>query len=323
MGLITTAARADLTIKQEGKTSGLMGLLNTETKATSYIKGDMKCDDTEVKLTNKLMKFAGGGKPIKTSSVVNLANGTMLNIDHMNKACNEMALSEVGEMANSFMGKGPSDKMAEGQKFDTSKVTMSPPEITVEETGNSEKIAGYNSDEYLIKMHMTGKDRESGEEFEFDIDLDLWIAKGVPGFDEFQAFNKRMVEEMGFDAAGAFGGSTSSMLSMYGVDSKELQARADDLDGIPMRTVMKLKGSGGQFDEMGAAGMPTGEGDGKEENPMAAKMLKGLFGGGGDDSGEDDGYIMTVRTEVKDISTKNVKDDKFSCPNKYKSKDNE
>ena len=56
-----------------------MGLLNTEIKTTTYLKGDIKCDETEVKMTNKMMKnFMGGGKPIKTTSVINLADGTIL-----------------------------------------------------------------------------------------------------------------------------------------------------------------------------------------------------------------------------------------------------
>jgi hypothetical protein len=141
----------------------------------------------------------------------------------------------------------------------------------------------------------------------------------VPGYDEYKAFNQKMVDKMGMDAAGEFGGTMTQMMAMYGVDSEELAEKAEELDGFPMRTVMKMKGNGGQFDEINAAN-PSMAGEDGEGNEMASKMLKGLFGGGGDDEDGDpaaEGYFMTVRTEVEDISTKDVKTDKFECPSKY------
>ena len=114
----------------------------------------------------------------------------------------------------------------------------------------------------------------------------------------------------------------TSMLGMYGVDDDALADKLAEIDGFPMRSIMKLKGAGGQFDQMNAG--QTGE-DGKsdEESQAAAKMLKGLFGGGGDegeegeDSGDDAGYFMTVKTQVEELSTGSVSTDKFNCPNKY------
>lgn len=318
--LMATVASADLTVKQTAKTSGLMGFLDMEIKSTTYIKGDRKCDETEAKMTNSIMKMMGGGKPIKTTSVVDLASGTMLNVDHMSERCTQMSLDQADAMAGGFPGMANSDQMPEEQQFDTSQVTMEPPEVTIEKTGKTEKIAGYESEQYLVNMHVKGKDEESGEEFDFYADMDLWIAKDVPGYEEFEAFNQKMIEQMGLDASVSVGGSMNSMLAMYGVDSEELSKHTADLKGFPMRTIMKIRGSGGQFDQL------TASSEGMEGAEQATKMLKGLFGGGGDDEekkdegGSDDKqYFMTLRTEVDDISTDNVKTDKFSCPEKYDS----
>ncbi|GAB4319591.1 MAG: hypothetical protein Kow0074_09290 [Candidatus Zixiibacteriota bacterium] len=315
-----SVASADLTVKQKAETTGLMGFLDMEMKTTTYLKGDLKCDETEAKMTNSLMKMMGGGKPIKTTSVVNLADETVLNIDHRSKRCTQMSLDQMDEMSSAFPGMADSDQMPEDQQFDTSQVTMEPPEVTIEKTGKSEKIAGYDSEQYLVNMHVKGKDNESGEEFDFYADMDLWIAKDVPGYEEFESFNQKMIEKMGMDASVSMGGSMVGMLEMYGVDSEELARHTEDLKGFPMRTIMKIRGSGGQFDQM------TASSEGMEGAEQATKMLKGLFGGGGDDDeekdesgGDEQKYFMTMRTEVEDISTGEVKADKFTCPEKYES----
>ena len=318
---LAAGAHADVTIKQEGTISGLGGFMNSEMSTVTKIKGDKKCDDTEMRMTNKMMKMMGGGKPIETTSIIDLDKGVMYNVNHQDKSYTEMPLSAVGEMAGGMAQPGMyGQKKGQkgGMQIDTSDVTMSPPTFDIQKTGNSEKIDGHKCEETVLTMKIDGVDKKTGKEFTFTTVMNLWLANDVEGADEFNDFNKKMAEKMGVEASAAMNGSMAGALAMYGLNSEELREKMDQLQGFPLRTVATFDGEGAQFDEMNQLKNAGQDGD-ESQNPAAAKMLKGLFGGGGEDD-EGNQHMMTMKLEVKDISTKTIDDTDFAPPAKYKQK---
>ena len=103
------SAQADLTISQTAKASGLGGFLDSETKTVTYIQNDKKCDRTETKMTNKIMKFMGGGKPVKTEAITRIDLGIVWNVDHDRKVCTEMPIQSFGEMTHQWKGQSSGD----------------------------------------------------------------------------------------------------------------------------------------------------------------------------------------------------------------------
>ncbi len=315
--VFASAAQADLTIKQTAKTSGMGGFLDSETKTVTYIQDDKKCDETETKMTNKMMKMMGGGKAIKSASVIDLTQGVMLNIDHQSKTCTEMPLEKISEMTEQMMGKSSKDKpegMPGQAEFDTSKVTMSPPKIDYQKTGKKEVIDGHPCEQGILTMEIEGVDNETGEKFKMITVVDAMLAQDIEGVEEYNAFNLKLMERLGFEWNAS---STQSMLSAmgsYGIDPDKLSEEAAKMEGFPLVQTMTLRGEGGQF-----AAMKGGEG-----MPDMSKALKGLFGGKGDDDeaeeksdGGSDDTILTVTTRVTEISTQGIKGDPFSCEEKY------
>lgn len=319
--LLAGAARADVTITQEGKISGLGGFMNSEMSTVTKVKGDMKCDDTEMRMTNKMMKMMGGGKPIETTSIINLDKGVMYNIDHKDKSYTEMPLSAVGDMAAGMAQPGMYNQK-KGEKspmLDTTDVTMSKPTFDIQKTGNSETIGGHKCNESILTMVIEGVDKKSGSPFKFTTVMNLWLAKDVEGAEEFNDFNKKMAAQMGLSASAGMNGSMAGLLASYGLNSDELSDEMKQLDGFPMRTVATFDGEGGQFDEMNQMKSAGKGGDENgEQSAAAAKMLKGLFGGGDDEEGGD--HMMTMTMEVKDISTSSIDAASFEPPAKYKMK---
>lgn len=319
--LLAPAAHADVTIKQTATMSGMGGFLNMETQTVTYIQGDKKCDETETKMTNGMMKFMGGGKPIKTTSVIDLDKGVVMEVDHQSKTVTEMPLDKIGEMASQYMGQsGDKNKgMMGGSQFDTSKVTMSPPKIDYQVTGKTDEIDGHHCEEGVLTIVIEGVDKESGEKFTMTTVVDAWLAQDIEGMDEYNAFNKKLVDKLGFEWDASGSQSMLSALGAYGFDRKTLGEETAKMKGFPLKQTITLSGEGGQFDAMNAA-------QGQEGAAAAQQALKNLFGGGkkdndeAKDESEADGGLMTMDTHVTDVSTGAIKGDPFTVPAKYKVK---
>jgi len=317
------AAHADVTIKQSAETSGLGGILDSKSTTVTYLQGDKKCDETETRMTGKLMKLMGGGKPVKTASIIRLDKGVIWNIDHKSKTYTEMPLQSFEEAMQGLQGSAGEDQsgMDTGQPdFDTSRVTMLPPKIDYKLTGKTEVIAGHSCEQGILTMETEGVDKETGDKFKLITVIDAMLAKDVTGMEEYNLFNQHMAEKMGMGADAA---STQSMLSAmgaYGIDPKKLAEEAGKMEGFPMVQIMTLRGEGSQFAEPEEE-KPAEEGEAESgDNGMAAKALSGLFGKKDkkEEPKEKDDAIIRVTMRVTEISTDGVNAERFDTPANYK-----
>jgi hypothetical protein len=326
--LFAGQARADVTIKQTAETTGLGGFLNSETKTVCYIQKDKKCDESETKMTNKLMKFMGAGKPVKTASVIDLEKGMILNIDHQAKTCTEMPLEKITELTRQGMGQsaeGQPDTESSGSAFDTSRVTLSPPKIDYQVTGKEEVIAGHACKQGILTMEIEGVDNETGEKFKLITVVDAMLAKDVAGLEEYNQFNQNLVARLGFEWDASNTQPLLSSMGAYGIDPEKLGEEAAKMEGFPFVQIFTLRGEGSQFappkpEEETEAETEEGETGG---NDVATKALQGLFGGKDKDKdkdkdkGEKQDWILRVVSRVTEISGKGIKQGQFDAPKGY------
>jgi hypothetical protein len=332
-----TATRADVTIKQSGTMKGLAGILDAEIKSENCVQGDKNCTDAETRLTNKLMKFATGGKATKTSSIARLDKDLMWEVSHQDKSYTEMTFAQMRAMMDSLktaMAGQPMGAKPAKTEIDTSEVTYAPPKFDVKKTGVKETIAGYPCEQTILTMTVEGTNKKTGEKFQMLTTMDMMLAQDVPGREEYEQFGRKMAEKMGFSMDAASAQSMMSALGAYGIDAKKLAEESAKLKGFPMRQIVRFAGQGSQFASSESA--QKGENGGKESaeeeksggSDVAAKALGSLFGkkksdknkGEGESKEKPDNAIFKMTTEVTEISTGAVPATRFEVPSGYKLK---
>jgi hypothetical protein len=125
----------------------------------------------------------------------------------------------------------------------------------------------------VLKMEMEGTDAKSGQKGAMTITTDMWVAQGVPGYQEVRSFYRRMAEKLNWTPGGN--------LFMQNVEvSKgmaEVYKEMAKLDGVPVE----------QFITMGAAGdgsapsqpAPAQQPEAQQEKPSMSGALGSALGG--------------------------------------------
>ena len=331
------AARADVLIKQTSTMKGLAGILDAEIKSENCIQGDKSCNDAETRFTNKVMKFATGGKATKTTSIARLDKDLMWQVNHKDKSYTEMTFAQMRAMMDSLktmMAGGPGGEPAKTE-IDTSEVSYAPPQFDVKKTGVKETIAGYPCEQSILTMTVEGTNKKTGEKFTMVTTMDMMLAQDVPGREEYEQFGRKMAEKMGFNMDAAAAQSMMSALGAYGIDAKRLAEESAKMKGFPIRQIVRFEGQGRQFASREAAANDEGgeqeaaTEEKSEDKDLASKALGGLFGKKkGDKKKADEGKsaekpdnaIFKMTTEVTQISTSAVEATRFEIPSGYKLK---
>ena len=93
--LIVTSVHADITIKSTVTSKGLVGLTNMEGSQTQMIAGDKAKTASNIKMTNKVMKFLGAGKPQESAEITRLDKELFWDVNLKDKEYNERTFAEV------------------------------------------------------------------------------------------------------------------------------------------------------------------------------------------------------------------------------------
>lgn len=113
--------------------------------------------------------------------------------------------------------------------------------LTVKETGQTRTISDLPTREFLMSIGMAAQSTQPGVKpvGMSEMEASLWMTKKFPGYEETQAFYKRMAAKMGW-APGM------NPLIMQQQNSAEFMKKWMDevskMDGTPVFTVMKIKG---------------------------------------------------------------------------------
>jgi hypothetical protein len=276
-----------------------------------------------------------------SASVIDLASQTITHIDFQKKQYSVMTFEEMKQMMEQM-----SQKMQKRTKGDQPEMKF---KVSAKATGKSKQVAGLEAKEMIMKMEMemeaTDKDSGKSQTGGMTVTMDMWVASGVPGYQEVRDFHKRMAERINWNPGG----------NMFMSDPKVSQGMAEvakevgKLDGMPVQ----------QNVSMGMAGQP-GAGEGgtapaqqqsqpqaqqqPAERPSVGSALGGALGGrfglgkkkpaeqpassdnppasGGQASGSGEpGSLLEMTTELNSYSSNAVDPSLFEVPAGFKKVD--
>lgn len=112
-------------------------------------------------------------------------------------------------------------------------------DVSVKETGQRRAYLGLDAREVLLTFTMKGTDAKSGQQGAIDMSTDMWIAPGVPGYDEVRDFYRRMSEKL------AWTPGASPMLNRPDIAKAmgELYRKGATMDGMPVYEVITMSGA--------------------------------------------------------------------------------
>jgi len=252
------------------------------------------------------------------ASIIDLASQTITEIDLQKKTYSVVTFDEMKQTMEQTSQKMQQQKDAD-IKF----------KVSANATGNTRQIGGLDTRELIVKMQAEATDQQSGQTGGMVVNLDVWLAPSVAGYQEVRDFYRRMAAKLDWtpgSQATAGAGVAKGMAEAY----KELRK----LDGVPVYETMKITGSG-QPDTAGSgnASQPPQQQDQQQQQsarPSLAGALGGHFGLGrkkqddtsnsssGGGSSSSPGSLMETTTELSGFSSAPVDDAQFAVPAGFK-----
>lgn len=210
--IVPLAVQADVYIKQKNHTDGFS------------IMGQTQPASDEIFVTWMSKDKARLDHGEDTSIIIRLDKKVMYTINHAEMKYAEMPYSETGDILSaSISGSDLSDEeQAEAQKMMKGFAQMMQPEVSIKETGETQKIKNWKCKKYLMTMKMMGTTATSEVwatedikvDYELYMTLRLSMMPKTPGLD-------KMLEEMK-KIKGLIVLSTGTT-SMMGTDVKSTQ----------------------------------------------------------------------------------------------------
>lgn len=256
------------------------------------------------------------------ATVIDLGSQTITTIDFQKKQYSVMTFDEMKQALEQM-----SQKM---KQKDGAEVKF---KVSADATGKTKQAAGFAAKELIMKMEMEGTDQKSGQKGGMTVTTDMWIAQGVPGYQEVRAFYKKMGEKLNWTP----GGNMFMANPEVSKGMAEVYKEMAKLDGVPVE----------QFITMGAAGQPTaGAGGGEvrsqqqqapQEKPSLGGMLGGRFGLGKKKNadpppesadapaqgGGSAGSLMEMNTVMSGFNSNPVDEGVFAAPAGFKKVDSD
>lgn len=180
-------------------------------------------------------------------NIIDLDAQTMTSVDLEHKTYSVITFEEFRQALDS-LSKTMSQNNASAPSID----------VSVKETGQQRSFAGYNAKEFLVALTMgttVQGDHNQSASVSTNMDMNMWMAPTVAGYEEVQSFYKRMAEKMAF-----FGGMSMNPMMMgrpgFGQAMVKMQQEMSKLQGVPVHEVLTMRGMG-----MGMPGMPAMSGN--------------------------------------------------------------
>jgi hypothetical protein len=285
--MLPAVAHADLTVREETRMSGMMGMLSSKGTEATYIKGEKMRSETKTEMGGMMGGMMQGGSEGKTSDMVTITRldkGVIWFVNGDDSTYTEMSL------------KGP--------KVDSlGRANMKIKDISVKKTGQTKTIITHKCEgtEVDITFDMAmgeGKEREIQTH---NVKTLFWMRPEVKDLEELRRFWDQMVDVARVSQEG------SPMASAMGPVFGKLK----EIQGVPLGMEMTMANPMG--------GGAVGE-DEKAEMREAMKMVHEMTKGKGEPPGgevdtESDDIRMT--RFVTSVSKGSLNDSLFEVPKGY------
>jgi hypothetical protein len=215
-------------------------------------------------------------------------------------------------------------KQGNGQQMDF--------KVSVDSTGKTRQINGLDTREMVLKMEAQSTDQQSGQSGAMTVNTDMWIAAGIPGYQEVRDFYRRMAEMIDWTPSGnMFMANPSVSQGMAGMN-KEMAK----LDGVPVLQVT-IMGAPGQppagSTQAGAQQPPPQQQQQQQQQQGLGGILGGRLGGlgglgrkkqdqtqpaGSDQPPSSPGSMLEMTTELSNFASTPLDGSQFEVPAGFK-----
>jgi hypothetical protein len=255
----------------------------------------------------------------KSATIIDLDKETFTNVDFEKRTYTVMTFAQMREQMEKAMAQ------MQGRRGEQPNVQMN---VKVTETGQRRAIAGMDAREVVLAFDLQSAEQRGG----IGSEMRLWLAKDVPGYAEVREFQKRMGAKMAQNVDLSRYAALGGMVNQGNL--QQLAKEAEKLEGVPLLTVMVMKGVGAEGAEAPQAQQP---------RPSSGEIVGGALGGGigrgiggmlGRRKKQEDtappaggqqppaqstpGSLMEMQTEISGFSTAPVDAAKFEVPAGFK-----
>jgi hypothetical protein len=327
-GLMTMAAStllADFTYQETTKITG--GLLVGAMKVAGVFSKQARQASEPIQSTVSVKGDRMVHRSQYHTSIIDLASQTITSIDLQKKTYSVMTFEEMKQALDQM-----AQKMQQ-KKADQPDVKF---KVSVDKTGKTKQINGFEAKELILKMQMEGTDKKSGQSGAMVVTADTWIAPSVPGYSEVRDFYKRMAEKIQWTPNGTlFAGRPDVAEGMA-----EVYKESAKLDGMPVFQTMTMGGEGTVPADGSSAPAATQQTT-QAERPSIGGALGGALGGKfglGRKKPQQDtstpppaasgnttaaGVLVEMTTEMNEFSSNTVDASQFEIPAGFKKVDSE
>jgi hypothetical protein len=201
-------------------------------------------------------------------NIIDLDKETITEIDTAKKTYSVVTFEQMKQAMQDAVARAQNarSKKGAGPAADNPNVETSF-DVSAKATGQTKTVSGLEAKEMLITMTMQATDTSTAQSGAMNIVNDSWMAS-VPGYEEVQAFNRKMGEKMGY----LFGSGMSSLGAMQPRTLKgfeEVGKEMAKMEGLPVETTMKMLGQGADSGT-GAGAPPPQQNSSNSSNAGAA-----------------------------------------------------
>lgn len=249
LAVLPPSARADVTIGQ--KTSMSLGGINIDVDSVERTSADKQRNDSTVTCHGFLSLFchgAGGGRIVRLDKQLEweLQPKKKLYSERPFPTAAQRAEAQARvEAAMEEMKKCPmpqSPTASQPSAPDTSSCQLSPPVLNVNATDEHATIVGHDARKTSVVMSQTCTDTKTGDVCEMDYGFEAWLTTDeIAGADERNAFTKKYLQAQGLDPNNPqLQRTVQQFMAPYADQLKQLQGKAADLQGYPLRTTFYM-----------------------------------------------------------------------------------
>ncbi len=265
---------------------------------------------------------------LESSTIIDLQNEQVVNIDHQNKNYTTMTFDQYRAMFETQMQEMEEETSQQPEEESDTEVEYSF-DVDVKRTNERENIAGFPAEKAVITMKVKVDATEQTEEGTSTAGGDLvvtstqWLTEDIKGYDVVHEFQQNMAKKFGIDP------SQKGMESMYEslsqahpalVDAmKKIEKEQQELKGVSVRTETSYKTENLRSSKEGEQATQEEE---KQKMPKSVGGLLGAFGKKVTESvtesqKSDENILFTSITELTQCEQTPFSSDVFSPPPGY------
>ena len=248
LAMLPQAARADVTIGQ--KTSMSLGGINIDINSVERTSGDKQRIDTTTQCHGMLSLFCHdveGGRIVRLDKDLEwqLEPSKQLYTERpFPTAAQRAAAQQELAAAMAQMKKCPMPQAQSSPQAapDTSHCQLSPPVLSVKASNEHATILGHDARRSDVVLSQTCTDTRTGDVCEIDYGFETWLTTdAIAGADERTAFAKKYLAAQGLDPNNPrLQRTLQQFMAPYADELRQLQGKAADLSGYPLRTTFYM-----------------------------------------------------------------------------------